>query len=43
MSPKPIERSYGGPGLLARIVTAKFTEHTPHFRLSEIYRRQEYG
>ncbi len=27
MPSKPIERSYAGPGLLARIVTAKFTEH----------------
>lgn len=40
MSSKPIERSYAGPGLLARIVTAKFAEHTPHYRQSEIYRRQ---
>lgn len=37
---KPIERSYAGPGLLARIVTAKFAEHTPLYRQSEIYRRQ---
>lgn len=29
MSSKPIERSYAGPGLLARIVTAKFAEHVP--------------
>lgn len=29
MPSKPIERSYAGPGLLARIVTAKFAEHTP--------------
>ena len=27
MPSKPIERSYAGPGLLARIVTAKFVEH----------------
>lgn len=40
MSSKPIERSYAGPGLLARIVTAKFAEHVPHYRQSEIYRRQ---
>ncbi len=40
MPSKPIERSYVGPGLLARIVTAKFAEHTPHYRQSEIYRRQ---
>ena len=40
MPSKPIERSYAGPGQLARIVTAKFAEHTPHYRQSEIYRRQ---
>ncbi|PPC72334.1 IS66 family transposase [Pantoea sp. ICBG 985] len=40
MPSKPIERSYAGTGLLARIVTAKFAEHTPHYRQSEIYRRQ---
>jgi len=40
MPSKPIERSYAGPGLLARIVTEKFAEHTPHYRQSEIYRRQ---
>lgn len=40
MPSKPIERGYAGPGLLARIVTAKFAEHTPHYRQSEIYRRQ---
>lgn len=40
MPSKPIERSYAGPSLLARIVTAKFAEHTPYYRQSEIYRRQ---
>ncbi len=40
MPSKPIERSYAGPGLLARIVTAKFAEHTPDYRQSEIYHRQ---
>ncbi|WP_455865652.1 IS66 family transposase [Pantoea agglomerans] len=40
MPSKPIERSYAGPGLLARVVTAKYAEHTPHYRQSEIYRRQ---
>ncbi len=40
MPSKPIERSYAGPSLLARIVTAKFAKHTPHYRQSEIYRRQ---
>lgn len=40
MPSKLIERSYAGPGLLVRIVTAKFAEHTPHYRQSEIYRCQ---
>ncbi|MDE1487682.1 IS66 family transposase [Xenorhabdus bovienii] len=40
MPSKPIERSYAGPGLLARIVTAKFAEHTPLYRQSGIYNRQ---
>ncbi|QNJ35646.1 IS66 family transposase [Xenorhabdus nematophila] len=40
MPSKPIERSYAGPGLLARIVTAKFAEHMPLYRQSEIYNRQ---
>lgn len=40
MPSKPIERSYAGPGLLARMVTAKSAEHTPHYRQSQIYRRQ---
>lgn len=40
MPSKPTERSYAGPGLLACIVTAKFAEHTPHYRQSEIYSRQ---
>lgn len=39
MPSKPIERSYAGPGLLARIVTEKFAEHTPLYRQSEIYNR----
>lgn len=32
--------NYLGPGLLARIVTAKFAEYTSHYRQSEIYSRQ---
>lgn len=40
MPSNPIECSYAGPGLLARIVTAKFAEHTSYYRQSEIYRRQ---
>lgn len=40
MPAKPIDRSYAGSSLLVRIITAKFAEHTPHYRQSEIYRRQ---
>ncbi len=39
MPSKPIAR-YAGPGLLARIITAKFAEYTAHYRQSEIYLRQ---
>ncbi|EFE5386735.1 transposase, partial [Escherichia coli] len=38
--PKPIERSYASPALLARIIMAKFAEHLPLYRQSEIYARQ---
>lgn len=37
---KPIERSHAAPGLQARIGSATFAEHTPHYRQSKIYRRQ---
>lgn len=37
---RPIERGIAGPGLLARVMTAKFCEHTPLYRLSEILERQ---
>lgn len=37
--PKPIERSYASPALLARIIMAKFAEHLPLYRQSEIYAR----
>lgn len=40
MPSNPIERSYAGPGLLARIIPAKFAEHSPHYPKYEIYRRQ---
>ncbi|AIA48129.1 hypothetical protein L085_13480 [Serratia sp. FS14] len=40
LPPKPIERSYAGPGLLARIIMAKFAEHLPLYRQAEIYARQ---
>ncbi|MCK2522298.1 IS66 family transposase, partial [Escherichia coli] len=37
---RPIERGIAGPGLLARIIMAKFAEHLPLYRQSEIYARQ---
>ncbi|MFO9885351.1 transposase, partial [Escherichia sp. WS495] len=40
VSSKPIARSYAGPGLLARVLTSKYAEHTPLYRQSEIYGRQ---
>jgi hypothetical protein len=35
----PIERGKPGPGLLAHIMVAKFDDHIPLYRLSEIYDR----
>lgn len=40
LPPKPIGRSYASPGLLARIIMAKFAEHLPLYRQAEIYARQ---
>lgn len=40
LPPKPIERSYASPGLLARIIMAKFAEHLPLYRQADIYARQ---
>ncbi|EBI5645098.1 IS66 family transposase [Salmonella enterica] len=37
---RPIERGIAGQGLLARVMVAKFCEHTPLYRLSEILERQ---
>lgn len=37
---RPIDRGIAGPGLLARVIVAKFCEHTPLYRLSEILERQ---
>ncbi len=36
----PIARGKAGPGLLAHIMVAKFDDHIPLYRLSEIYDRQ---
>lgn len=35
-----IERGIAGPGLLARVLTSKYAEHTPLYRQSQIYGRQ---
>ncbi len=37
---RPIERGIAGPGLLARVLSSKYAEHTPLYRQSEIYGRQ---
>ena len=37
---RPIERGIAGPGLLAHVLTAKYLEHAPLYRQSEIYARQ---
>lgn len=37
---RPIEGGIAGQGLLARVMVAKFCEHTPLYRLSEILERQ---
>ena len=36
---RPIPRSYAGPGLLAHVLVAKYCDHTPLYRQSEIYAR----
>lgn len=37
---RPIERSMAGPGLLAHVLVAKFGDHLPLYRQSEIYARE---
>jgi transposase len=37
---RPIERSFAGAGLLAHVLTAKFCDHLPLHRQSEIYARE---
>ena len=39
MPTRPIERGKPGPGLQAHIVVAKFDDHIPLYRLSEMYER----
>jgi len=37
---RPIERSYAGPGLLAHALIAKYCDHIPYYRQSQIYARE---
>lgn len=37
---RPIDRGLAGPGLLAHVMTAKFADHLPLYRQSEIYARE---
>src|SRR6202171_4729956 len=37
---RPIDRGLAGPGLLAHVLTAKFCDHLPLYRQSEIYARE---
>jgi transposase len=36
---RPIERGIAGPGFLAHILTAKYRDHQPLYRQSQIYAR----
>jgi transposase len=36
---RPIERSYAAPGLLAHVLVAKYCDHLPFYRQSQIYAR----
>jgi hypothetical protein len=38
--PEPIERGRPGPGLLAYIITSKYADHLPLYRLEGIFRRE---
>lgn len=37
---RPIERGIAGPGLLAHVLVAKYSDHLPLYRQSEIYARE---
>jgi len=37
---RPISRGYAGPGLLAHVITAKYADHLPLYRQSQIYSRE---
>jgi len=36
---RPVDRGMAGPGLLAHVLTAKYSEHLPLYRQAEIYAR----
>src|SRR5699024_7142734 len=38
---RPIERGRAGPGLLAHVLVAKYCDHLPLYRQSEIYAREK--
>jgi transposase len=38
--PEPIERGLPGPGLLAQVITSKYLDHLPLYRLERIFARQ---
>jgi hypothetical protein len=38
---RPIDRGIPGPGLLAHVLTSKYADHSPLYRQSEIYARQD--
>ncbi len=37
---RPIDRGLAGPGLLAHVLVAKYADHLPLYRQSEIYARE---
>jgi transposase len=37
---RPVDRGLPGPGLLAHVLTAKFSDHLPLYRQSQIYARE---
>jgi len=38
--PRPVDRGLPGPGLLAHVLTAKFADHLPLYRQSQMYARE---
>jgi len=40
---KAIEKGFAGPGLLAYIVTSKFADYLPLYRLEDIFERQGFA